>query len=215
MTHYYRSQIFCGCRLHWKISPERSRIDIILEWLSCSSTSHCHFPCIFLLTCNLKIIYALMELKCPGQSLDCRLMGRFLRLSLSLHNSQLFCELESYIRGFGDESQSGFKKIPVVSKWWTLKKFNIILGYFSGMLSISAQSVLPQSQLNICHRKLPVTELFVKVKTFSLCIAMLQTQNGSFFLSNKLCFTSMLNKSPESQVQNSGIRLRGAWDMYF
>ena len=101
-------------------------------------------------------------------------MGRFLRCCLSLRNSQLFCELESHFKSFGDEGNLGVKKIPMASKWWTPKNINIILDCFSGTLFISAHSVLLQSQQNVCRRKISDTELLTKIKNFSFCHAILQ-----------------------------------------
>lgn len=116
----------------------------------------------------------------------------------------------------------------MVSKWWTLKKINII--YFSDMSFISAQSILLQSQQNVCHRKISVTELFIKIKTFSFCKVVLQKQNGSFFVFNRHCFTSMLNNKqisgePSTKLRNTfERRLRdvflencyvGNWLQYF
>lgn len=122
------------------------------------------------------------------------------------------------------------RKFPWFPNGGHWKKINIILDYFSGMLFISAQPVLLQSQQNVCHRKISVTELFIKIKTFSFCSVILQKQNGTFFILNRHRFTSMLNNKqisgePSTKLRNTfERRLRyvflencyvGNWLQYF
>lgn len=147
--------------------------------------------------------------------LDCQLMWRFLRLCLSLHNSYLFCD--SHFKSFDDEGNLGFKKFPMVSKWWTLRKINLILDCFSGMLFICVQPILLQSQQNVCHRKISVTELFIRIKTFYFPMQYYGSKMAvsSYLTDTVLQVYWITNKSPESQVQNSGMHLRGGWVMYF